>query len=984
VTVLFVDVVGSTSSVAGLDPEDARELMEPTVMQLVEIVRAHGGTISTIMGDGLMALFGAPLAQEDHAVRACNAALGMLETKDKAFGIRVGLNSGEVVIRGGNATLPGYDAVGETINLAARLERHAETDSALVSHELVRAARGSVVVEPLEPAALKGFAEPIRVYRLRGVRPVVARQSRWTRVPFIGRKRELRALRSLLEDANDGLGQFASLSGEIGTGKSRLLYEMMTVARQSGWRIAYAAGAESERTAADQAIAQVVRDILGIPQGELAARMKSRISHWLARARIDAAPTAECLFWLLGLLDHNRIGDESSNAIMRARTTRVLQLIVRTTSAETPLLIAADNFQSWDSSSREMLLQVVSSIARQRVVVVTASRSADVTSATTHRSVESRHIRLDSLSTEDAHELTRLHLGDNPSLLDCVRAITTKAGGNPFFIEEIIESLLDAGVLAGPTGDRQQVKAFDAEHLPTSIFTAVGARLDRLARSQRSIVQLLAVLNASVSTRIVQEMSGIDTVEFDKCVDALVEEGFVASPSSGEDQRAQLSHPIFGEVAYRSLLKKERKRLHGLALEHLKSAPTEHGRRRALGHHAYEAEQFDTASTFLAAAGKAAYGRSAHAEAVDLLRRAVRAADRAGDASTPTPQSVDARLELRNALFALGRLDDVGHVLKEALQRAESLKDSIRSSATHTLLIHHNLSIGDQQSAAASAELAVKLAEDANHAKLGVNARFYRTQLYASLGRYLDAIAEADAVVTRLSVFEDADEHWKRTVSSLSSMWKIWCSSELGRFDDVAGLVLQAQTVMSTPDIAENWPLEIVWAGLGSGLFWLRQGLLNSNALEVAIATLDQTMQFIHSQGLSSWIGPVASPLGFGLILAGQAERGIALCKQAVDSSPSRHGAGNALRLVHQGFGHLALGELSAAEDRCELALKLTRSNGEAGHEAYATHCLGLVAEATGNRTRALELLRAAETGALRLGMIPLAAVCKRDLLALQ
>jgi hypothetical protein len=323
-------------------------------------------------------------------------------------------------------------------------------------------------------------------------------------------------------------------------------------------------------------------------------------------------------------------------------------------------------------------------------------------------------------------------------------------------------------------------------------------------------------------------------------------------------------------------------------------------------------------------------------------------------------------------------------VLKDALRRAEVLEDKARCSATHTLLIHHSLSVGDQQSAAASAELAVELADHASHAKLGINARFYRTQLYASLGRYLDAINESDAVTHRLAGLDDPDEHWKRTISSLASMWKIWCSSELGRFDDVAGLIVQAQTVMSTPDIAENWPLEIVWAGLGSGLFWLRQGLLDSTALEVAIATLDQTMQFVHSQGLSSWIGPVASPLGFGLILAGQVERGIALCKEAVDSSPSRHGTGNALRLVHQGFGHLALGELSAAEDRCELALKLTRSNGEAGHEAYATHCLGLVAEATGNRARALELLQAAEARAARLGMMPLAAVCRRDLLAFQ
>ena len=215
-------------------------------------------------------------------------------------------------------------------------------------------------------------------------------------------------------------------------------------------------------------------------------------------------------------------------------------------------------------------------------------------------------------------------------------------------------------------------------------------------------------------------------------------------------------------------------------------------------------------------------------------------------------------------------------------------------------------------------------------------------------------------------------------------MWKIWCSSELGHFEEVAGLVLNAQTVISTPDNAENWPLEIVWAGLGSGLFWLRQGLLQSSALEVAIETLEQTLRVVHSNGLSAWVGPVASPLGLALTLAGRAEHGMALCKEAVDRSPSRHGAGNSLRLTHLGVCHLALGELSAAEEKCELALRLSESNGEAGHEAYAMHGLGLVAEATGNRTRAMELLKAAEISASRLCMSPLVSVCKRDLSALQ
>jgi class 3 adenylate cyclase len=252
VTVLFADLKGSMELLADRDPEDARQLLDPVLERMMAAVHRYEGTVNQIMGDGIMALFGAPLAHEDHAVRACYAALAMQaalrrysdevrRTQGLAVHCRIGLNAGEVVVRAiGNDLHMDYSAIGQTVHLAARMEQLATPGSILLTAATLRLVEGLVQVNPLGPIPVKGLAEPMEVHELVGASALQQRlQASVARglTPFVGRQHELDALHQALEHAGAGHGQVVALVGEAGVGKSRLLYEYVHSHRTEGWRV---------------------------------------------------------------------------------------------------------------------------------------------------------------------------------------------------------------------------------------------------------------------------------------------------------------------------------------------------------------------------------------------------------------------------------------------------------------------------------------------------------------------------------------------------------------------------------------------------------------------------------------------------------------------------------------------------------------------------------------------------------------------------
>jgi class 3 adenylate cyclase len=480
VTVLFADLKGSMELLADRDPEDARKILDPVLELMMEGVHRYEGTVNQVMGDGIMALFGAPLAHEDHAVRACYAALRMQESVKKyaesvchshgvEVQIRVGMNSGDVVVRSiGTDLRMDYTAVGQTTHLAARMEQLAVPGSVLITADTLRLAEGYVEVRPLGPVRVKGLAEPVEAYEVTAAGTVktrlqVAAARGLTR--FIGRDEEMEQLRHALEAARAGRGQVVAVVGEPGVGKSRLFYELLHSHRTRGWLVLESASVSYGRATAYWPVIELLRSYFKIAIGDDMRAVRVKVTGTLLT--LDHA-LQEALPAVLALLDALPPDDAFMRLDPPERRQLTLsslkRLFLRESQAQ-PLLLVFEDLHWIDSETQALLDSLVESLP-----------SASILLAVNYRP-EYRHgwggktfyrqIRIDPLPPESAEALLHALLGDDASLEPLSRLLIERTEGNPFFLEESVRMLIETGDLAGERGAaRPSVRAGRRRTLP--------------------------------------------------------------------------------------------------------------------------------------------------------------------------------------------------------------------------------------------------------------------------------------------------------------------------------------------------------------------------------------------------------------------------------------------------------------------------------------------------------------------------------------
>ena len=329
VTVLFADLKGSMELLADRDPEEARKLLDPVLELMMEAVHHYEGTVNQAAGDGIMALFGAPLAHEDHAVRACYAALRMQErakrhadtvfhTHGVNLQVRVGMNSGDVVVGTvGSDLRMDYTAVGRTTHLAARMEQLANPGSILVTPSTLELVDGFVTVKPLGPVPIKGLIEPLEVHEVTGVGPVRTRFQSVARrglTPFVGRERELEQLRHAQQLAGSGHGQVVALVAEAGMGKSRLVYELAHSPVLDGWLVMECAAVSYGKAMSYLSVANLLKSYFEITEQDSFQTISDKVNTKLLALDVALAPTLPALLALLG-----RTGERSRLADPRPR-----------------------------------------------------------------------------------------------------------------------------------------------------------------------------------------------------------------------------------------------------------------------------------------------------------------------------------------------------------------------------------------------------------------------------------------------------------------------------------------------------------------------------------------------------------------------------------------------------------------------------------------------------------------------------------------
>ena len=990
VTVLFADLKQSMEMLADRDPEDARRILDPVLERMMEAVHHYEGTVNQVMGDGIMALFGAPLAHEDHALRACYAALrmqasvkGRAAELERAIGmpvqIRVGLNSGEVVVRSiANDLSIDYSAIGQTTHLAGRMEQMAPAGAILMTADTRRLTEGLVTARLLGRQPVKGLPDPVEVYELTGAarlrprfRTTVRRLTR-----FVGREEETARLSRARAEAGGGKGQVVALVGEPGIGKSRLVYEFLDSCRREGWRIAEGWTTAHGRATPYLPIVGLLESHFGLDEREDPRAIREKIAAQLRRADSDLSSTLSPLLALLGLATGDAQWESLDPAQRRRATFDAVKQVFLNASAERRLVVVLEDLQWIDGQSEEFLDSLIDSLPTARLLLLLTYRPEyhDRWTKKSHHTL----LRVDPLPAVSAEQLLEALLGEDVSTRPLQRSLIARTEGNPFFLEESVRMLAETAVLEGDAGAYRLAQEVTALHVPPTVQAVLASRIDRLAPLEKRLLQAAAVVGKDVPFAILQSIADVDDEVLRTALKILQAADFLHETRLFPELEYTFRHALTHEVAYESILLERRRGLHARIVQAIEEL---HGIRApehavVLAHHARQGELWEKAVPFLREAAAQAASRSAHHEVVTQLTQAIEALDHLPDTRDRTEAAVDLRFALRNSLFALGHHDQTMRYLHEAEAMASELGDQHRLGWVSCYLMVQCLLVGHYEQILEHGERALSAGNALGEVSLQTVANMGLGQAHHAMGRYGEALAALERSVTLLRGPLRTQRFGMTSPPSVASYtWQAWCHAERGEFADA--LASGREALQIAEDINDPWGR--AGARLGIGLAQLLQG-----SFADAIETLDAALEIARAFALRTWFPPLASALGHGCCQAGDMQRGLSLLESAVaQASAMRLTVRHSLRVCWLGEAYLADGRIADALQTAESALKLATDHGERGYVAWALRLLGDAAAHAGRIAEAQQHYVRAATLAEELGMRPCLARCHLEMGAL-
>jgi class 3 adenylate cyclase/tetratricopeptide (TPR) repeat protein len=999
VTVLFADLKGSMELLADRDPEEARKLLDPVLERMMEAVHHYEGTVNQVMGDGIMALFGAPLAHEDHAVRSCYAALRMQEAINRysdelqragamPVQIRVGLNSGEVVVRSiGSDLHMDYTAVGQTTHLASRIEQLARAGSTLLSAETLGLAEGYVQVKPLGKVPVKGLTEPVEVFELTGVGSARSRlQASAVRglTKFVGRTAEMEALHRALDHAAQGHGQVVSVVGEPGVGKSRLYYEFTHSHRTQGWLILEASSVSYGKATPYLPAIDLLKGYFRIGERDDQRAIREKVTGKLLTLDRALDSIIAPLAALLGL----SVPDPAWNGLDPPRRRRetldaLKRLFLREAQAQ-PLILMFEDLHWTDSETQAFLDSLVDSLPGARLLLLTNFRP-EYRNRWGAKSCFTQ-LRVDALPPESAEELLGALLGTDPAFQPLRRLLIARTEGNPFILEESVRTLLETGVLEGQRGAYRLAKPVDTIQVPPTAQALLAARIDRLSPQNKGLLQTAAVIGKDVPYLLLREIAGLAEDDLRQRLAELQGAEFVYETSLFPDLEYTFKHAFTHEVAYGSLLQERRRELHGRIVQGLERLYAERLEDQAerLAHHAEHAELWDKALPYLRQAALKAFARSANREAAAAFERALMALSRLPQTREAIEQSVDLRLELRQCLLPMADWQGSVSNARAAEEMIHQLGDPRREALIYAYLAGPINTMGDLQSGTELAHRAMAIAQSLKDPAVQIIAGYFVGQSAFLSGDYRQALTsysrdvglDADAIVAKSLEDIDVGLFFRSAATNLvlGEVDSCRCYAELGEFD---GAFAHGQKAVR---IAEKL-----------GLLYLR--LLGESHLgfaktlrgqfEASIPLLERCLQTTQDAGLILLRLLIGLDLGRAYNLVGRSDEAIAMLEPVLaiaDATQSvRWGQ---IVLAQLAVANGAMGRCNRATELGEEAVVLARRHHMRGHEAWALYGLGAIQAACHPTAPRLagETYLQAHLLAKELGMRPLIAHCSLGL----
>ena len=984
VTVLFADVKSSTELIADKDPEEASKILDAVLQLMIEAVHQYEGTVNRIMGDGVMALFGAPAALENHAVRACYAALLMQDTikryseetrRTEGFSIqvRIGVNSGSVIVRSIRSDLQmDYAAVGETTHLAARMEQIATPGSIFITANVMRLAEGYIDVKPLGRVPIKGLQTPIEVFELIGAGSIRSRlQAAAARgfTRFVGRVAEMKVLHEALKWADAGRGHVVAVSGEAGVGKSRLLHECIHSDYTRGWLVLESNSISYGRAAPYLPMTDLLKNYFKIDIRDDARTIREKVTGKILILDQSLQEAVTPLLYVLDALPHDHAFHNLEPLQRQQHSTQAIKRLLFGESRLQPVLVVFEDLHWNDSSTLGVLDGLVEDLRERRILLLVSYRPEHQERWTSKPYF--RQLRLEPLARESVNELLYTLLGADPSLAALKELLIERTEGNPFFVEEIVRTLVETGVLGGERGRHHLVTSISTVQVPPVVQDVIASRLDRLPPQEIRLIREASVIGKDVSFKLLHMIADLPEAELRGHLANLQAAEFLYETQLFPELEYTFKHALTHQVAYAGLLHDTRREIHARILDCIEKLhsdrPTEQIER--LAHHARQGEVWPKALAYLRQAGAKAVERPANREAVVLFEQALDAVNRLPQDRHTVEQAIDIRFDIRNALQPLGDLSQILGHLREAERLAAQIDDQRRLGWVAAYLTEHFRMLGDPESAAGAGDRALTIAQQLADLPLQVVTNLPMGLLYHATGEYRRAIEFFQWNVDHLK-----HDMWNERLglfglpSVLSRCFLAWCLAEIGDFDEGRKIGEEAVRLAKAAD----HPFSMMYAYLGIGVLHLRNGdfqraiLLFERALE-----LDEFAQI----PVGSSYG--ASYLGYALSLVGRAAEGVPLLERTTSSAISTvFVARHSLRVAYLGEAYMLTGRVDDATAAATHSVELARKHKERGHEAYALRLLGEVTVQHGEFAQAETYYRSALRLAQELGMRPLAAHC--------
>ena len=988
VTVLFADMKGSLELLADRDPEDARRMLDPVLRVMMEAVHRYEGTVNQVMGDGIMAIFGAPVAHENHAVRAAYAALRMQDEVHRlarelrrAEGvdvqIRVGLNSGEVVVRAiGSDLHMDYTAVGQTTYLAAQMERLARPGTTLLTPETRRLTEGFVAVTQLGPVPIKGVAEAMEVYELTGSGPARYRlQAAAVRglTPFVGRHDELTRLRDAFARVGTGSGRLVALVGEAGVGKSRTIREFVEGPWVEGAIVLEGRPLAYRKTPSWFPVVDALRRYFQVDRLDEGPTIREKITGKVLELNRALAPALPAL---LALADLDP-GDPAWRALDPPHRRRRIQEAVRSVllfeSRRQPMVLVVEDLHRLDEETQALLDDLLDRLAGTRLLILVTYRPEYQHEWGGKPGYE--QIRIDPFTPEMGRELLDSMLGPDPALDGLKSRLMERTDGNPLFLEESVRTLLETQAVTGEPGARRLARPLEAVSMPDSVRAVLAARIDRLTPEAKHVLQCASVIGKDVPFPVLAGIADLPD-EGLRAALALLQAGeLLYEASFFPEIEYTFKHSLTHEVAYGSLLYEARRVLHARIVDLIEGLfPGRLGEHvERLAHHALRGGLRERAVGYLRQAGAKAATRSAHREAVTFLEQALEIVEADAPRGVPLVAAIDLAFELRASRAPLGEFARTLEHLRRAATHAESLGDRRRLGWVSAYLTQSHYTLGDQAAAIRSAERALEAGRSLGDEGLQIVSAFGLGQAQHVLGDHRAAQQHLRQVVAAM-VGPLSRERWGMAglVSVAARLWLAASLADTGDFSEALTRAREAVTLAESPD----HPWSLAGACMTLGFVHLVQGHPDE-----AEPVLDRGVAYAREMDLTAWLPMLLSGRGMTHARNGRVAEGLVMIEEGVERAGalcilSRH----ALRLVWLAEVHLLAGQVDRAREAAERALRLAEEQVEQGYAAMAVRMLGEIAAHAGEASAAEARQADALERARRLGMRPLEALCRLGL----